>query len=146
MAKATAGFFRTQAEGEQAKQTLLEAGFSQDQVSFLAGNVPEPETPKVGPVLKHAGTESEAASDAFVGGAIGLAAGVIAFVLPGIGPLFAAGPIAGGIAGLTAGVATGGGIGLVRDHGVSDEQAEFYAEGVRWGGALLTGQDVGEER
>jgi uncharacterized membrane protein len=67
-------------------------------------------------------------------------------IIPGIGPLIAAGPIAGAIAGLTAGAATGGVIGLLRDHGVSEEEAEFYAEGVKRGGALVTVHDVSEER
>jgi hypothetical protein len=135
-AKAIAGFFRTQAEGEHAKAALLDAGFSPDEVSFIAGDTREADIPKLGPSVK--GAESEAGSDAIVGGIIGLAAGMIAVVLPGIGALIAAGPIAGAIGGLTAGAAAGGLIGFLKDHGVSEEQAEFYEEGVRRGGALVT--------
>jgi hypothetical protein len=135
-AKAIAGFFRTQAEGEHAKAALLDAGFSPDEVSFIAGDTREADIPKLGPSVK--GAESEAGSDAIVGGIIGLAAGMIAVVLPGIGALIAAGPIAGAIGGLTAGAAAGGLIGYLKDHGVSEEQAEFYEEGVRRGGALVT--------
>jgi hypothetical protein len=92
------------------------------------------------------GAESEAGSDAVVGGIIGLAAGMIAVVLPGIGALIAAGPIAGAIGGLTAGAAAGGLIGLLKDHGVSEEKAEFYAEGVSRGGALITVHNVDGDR
>lgn len=77
---------------------------------------------------------------------VGLAAGMVAVVIPGIGPLIAAGPIAGAIGGLTVGAATGGVIGLLRDHGVSEDEAEFYAEGVKRGGALVTVQGVSDDR
>ncbi|HLK66679.1 MAG TPA: hypothetical protein VKU19_24760 [Bryobacteraceae bacterium] len=146
MAKAIAGFFRTQVEGERAKTALYQAGFTQDEVSFMASDNRPHELPKVGPVLKDSGSESEAASDAFVGGMIGLAAGAIAVVLPGIGPLIAMGPIAAAIGGMTAGVAAGGVIGLLKDHGITEEKAEFYAEGIHRGGALITVHGVDDDR
>jgi uncharacterized membrane protein len=75
-----------------------------------------------------------------------LAAGAIAVVLPGIGSLIAAGPIAGAIGGLSMGAAAGGIVGLLRDYGISREEAEFYAEGVRRGGALVTVHGVSGQR
>jgi hypothetical protein len=63
---------------------------------------------------------------------------MIAVALKGIGPLIPAGPIAGAIGGLTVGAAAGGIIGLLKDHGFTEEEAEFYAEGVRRRGSLLT--------
>jgi len=146
MANAIAGFFVTQAEGEQAKKTLYQNGFSRDEVSYLAGDTRGHQTPKIGPALKDEGTESETGRDVFIGGAVGLAAGVIAMAIPGIGPLLAAGPIATAIGGLTAGVAAGGIIGLLKDHGISEEKAEFYAEGVRRGGSLVTVHGVEGDR
>jgi hypothetical protein len=145
MTKTIAGFFRTQAEGERARQALLSAGFSADQVSFVSGDVRGHETPAVGPALPHEGSESEAGRDAWIGGAVGLAAGIVLFAVPGIGPLLAAGPIAGAIGGLGVGTAAGGIVGLLKDHGVSDKEAEFYAEGVARGGALITVHGVSEE-
>jgi len=71
---------------------------------------------------------------------------MIAVVIPGIGPLIAAGPLAGAIGGMGVGAATGGVIGLLRDHGVSEEEAQFYAEGVKRGGALVTVNGVSEDR
>lgn len=146
MAKTITGFFRTQAEGERAQEALRNAGFERDQVSFVAGDTRGHQTPKIGPSVEDAGSESEAASDAWIGGVVGLAAGLVAVVLPGIGPLIAAGPIAGAIGGLTMGAAAGGLIGLLKDHGISAEQAEFYAEGVRRGGALVTVHGIPEDR
>ena len=37
-------------------------------------------------------------------------------------------------------------IGLLRDHGISEEEAQFYAEGVKRGGALVTVHGVSEDR
>jgi hypothetical protein len=47
--------------------------------------------------------------------------------------------------GAAAGAGVGGVVGLLRDHGVSDEEAGFYGEGVRRGGSLVTVGDVTEE-
>ncbi len=146
MAKAIAGFYRTIAEGERAKAALHDAGFTQDEVGFVAGDTRGHTTPAVGPVLKDEGSESGAVSDAFIGGAIGLAAGLFAVLLPGFGWLVAAGPLVGAFGGATAGVAVGGLVGILKDHSISEDQAEFYAEGVRRGGALVTIHGVSEER
>jgi len=137
MAERIAGFFHTREAGRGAERDLLLSGFPREGVSFVAGDGPAHAAPAVGP-LESIGAESEAGQDAFIGGAAGFAAGMIAAVLPGIGPLIAAGPLAGAIGGLTVGAAAGGIIGLLRDHGISDEEAEFFAEGVRRGGALVT--------
>src|SRR5205085_5865307 len=46
--------------------------------------------------------------------------------------------IAGAAAGAVAGAATGGIIGALTTHGVPEEHAHVYAEGVRRGGTLVT--------
>jgi len=146
MAKAIAGFFRTVSQGERARQALLQAGFTENEVGFVTGDTRGHNTPRVGPALKEEGSESEAVRDAFVGGAIGLAAGLFAVLLPGFGFLIAAGPLVGALGGLTAGAAVGGLVGILKDHGVSEDEAEFYAEGVKRGGALVTVHGVAEKR
>jgi hypothetical protein len=146
MAKAIAGFFRTVGEGERARQALLQAGLTENEVGFVTGDTRGHTTPKVGPVLKDEGSGSEAVKDAFVGGAIGLAAGLFAVLVPGFGFLIAAGPLVGAFGGLTAGAAVGGLIGILKDHGISEDEAEFYAEGVKRGGALVTVHGVEEKR
>jgi hypothetical protein len=145
MAETIAGFFRTRTEGEAAQEALLSAGFTRNEINFLAGDTRRQDPPAVGPV-ETVGADSEAGEDAWLGGAVGLAAGMIAVALPGIGPLIAAGPIAGAIGGLSVGAATGGIIGLLKDQGVSEEEAEFYAKGVRRGGSLVTVHDVSAKR
>ncbi len=72
-----------------------------------------------------------------IGGAAGLIASLAGLAVPGIGPLVAAGPIAAALAGAGIGAVAGGLIGGLRQVGVSDTDAEYYAEAVRRGGALL---------
>jgi hypothetical protein len=144
MTKTIAGFFRTRIEGETAYNKLLASGLTTNEVSFVAGDTRGHEIPKIGPI-ESTGAESELAQDASLGSAIGLAAGLIALVIPGIGPLIAVGPLAAAMGGLTAGAAVGGIVGLLRDQGVSEEEAAFYEDGVRRGGSLVTVRSVTEE-
>jgi hypothetical protein len=75
---------------------------------------------------------------ATVGGAAGLLAGLGMLAIPGLGPVVAAGWLAATAAGAAAGAATGGVIGALTEAGVSKDDAETYAEGVRRGGTLVT--------
>ncbi|HET8875461.1 MAG TPA: hypothetical protein VFO53_03950 [Casimicrobiaceae bacterium] len=73
-----------------------------------------------------------------VGGAAGLAASLMGLAIPGIGPIIAAGPIVSLLTGAGVGAVAGGLIGGLTDMGVSRPDAEYYAEAVRRGGALVT--------
>jgi hypothetical protein len=73
-----------------------------------------------------------------IGGAAGLLAGLGLLAIPGVGPVVAAGWLAATAAGAAAGAATGGVIGALTEAGVSNEDAETYAEGVRRGGTLVS--------
>lgn len=73
-----------------------------------------------------------------VGGAAGLAASLMALTIPGIGPIVAAGPLVSMLSGAGAGAVAGGLIGSLTDAGVSEEHANYYAETVRRGGAIVT--------
>jgi hypothetical protein len=144
MTKTIAGFFRTRIEGETTYNQLLGSGFDRDQVSFVAGDTRGHQTPAIGPI-EGTGAESEMPQDAAIGSVIGLTAGLILLAIPGVGPFLAAGPLAAAMGGIAAGAGVGGVIGLLRDHGVSDEEAEFYEEGVRRGGSLVTVRGASEE-
>jgi len=141
MTKTIAGFFRTRTEGETAYNHLLASGLDRDQVSFVAGDT---RSPAIGPI-EGTGAESEMPQDVAMGSAIGLAAGLVLLVIPGVGPFLAAGPLAAAMGGLVAGAGAGGIIGLLRDNGVSEEEAAFYEEGVKRGGSLVTVRGVTEE-
>lgn len=79
---------------------------------------------------------------ALAGGGAGLLAGLGLLAIPGLGPVVAAGWLAataaGAAGGAAAGGAAGGIIGSLTDHGVSEADANVYAEGVRRGGTLVT--------
>ncbi len=120
------------------------ADFTRDQVSFVAGDTRGHETPAIGPI-EGTGAESEMPQDVAIGSAIGLAAGLVLLVIPGVGPLLAAGPLAAAMGGIAAGAGIGGIVGLLKDYGVSEEEAAFYEEGVRRGGSLVTVRGISEE-
>jgi hypothetical protein len=84
------------------------------------------------------GAGAGAGIGAGLGGTAGLLAGLGILAIPGLGPVVAAGWLAATAAGAAAGAATGGIIGALTQAGVSDEDANTYAEGVRRGGTLVT--------
>jgi len=99
----------------------------------------------------HDNTAGEAASKdagagAAVGGAVGAAGGVLAglglLAIPGLGPVVAAGWLAstavGALVGGAVGGTAGGIVGALTNAGVSREEADVYAEGVRRGGTLVS--------
>jgi len=84
------------------------------------------------------GAATGAVTGGVVGGAAGLAASLMGLAIPGIGPIIAAGPIVATLSGAGVGAVAGGLIGGLTDMGVSESDAEYYAESVRRGGALVT--------
>jgi hypothetical protein len=84
------------------------------------------------------GAATGAGLGAGLGGAAGLLAGLGLLAIPGLGPVVAAGWLASTALGAVAGGATGGVVGALTQAGVSDEEAPFYAEGVRRGGTLVS--------
>lgn len=88
------------------------------------------------------GAGTGAGIGAVVGGAGGLLTGLGLMAIPGVGPVVAAGWLAatavGAAGGAVAGGAAGGLIGAMTRSGVSEEDANLYAEGVRRGGTVVT--------
>ena len=84
------------------------------------------------------GAAAGAGIGATLGGVAGLLAGLGLLAIPGIGPVVAAGWLASTAAMAAAGGAAGGLIGALTQSGVSEEEAHYYAEGVRRGGTLVT--------
>jgi hypothetical protein len=78
------------------------------------------------------------------GAGLGAILGVAALAIPGVGPLAAAGAIASsaipGAAAIGAGVgaAAGGLTGLLKDHGVSDDDANYYEGRINNGGTFVS--------
>jgi uncharacterized protein (TIGR02271 family) len=81
---------------------------------------------------------------ALAGGGIGALLGIAALAIPGVGPLAAAGAIAASAVpeaaaiGAGAGALAGGLGGLLKKHGVSDEDAGYYEEQIHKGGVFVS--------
>jgi hypothetical protein len=88
------------------------------------------------------GASKGATTGGIIGAGAGLLAGLGMLAIPGLGPVVAAGWLAstaaGAAAGAIAGGAAGGLIGALTKEGVSEEDANVYAEGVNRGGTLVT--------
>jgi stress response protein YsnF len=141
MAKTVVGLFDNMTEAQGAVEDLTAAGLSRSDISIIAGNEQgkyqeyvggEPHERKGNAAGKGAGI------GAVVGGGFGLAAGLASLAIPGFGAVIAAGPIASLLTGAGIGAVAGGIIGGLTSAGVSKEDAEYFAEGVRRGGILVT--------
>lgn len=139
MIKTVVGSFDTMSEAASAARDLRAAGFVDSDVSVIGNNQQRPvEGVRTVEPEKASGTATGIVAGGALGGAAGLAASLMGLAIPGIGPILAAGPIAAALAGAGAGAVAGGLIGGLTDAGISDTHAEYYAEAVRRGGALVT--------
>jgi sporulation protein YlmC with PRC-barrel domain len=84
------------------------------------------------------GTTAGIALGAALGGGAGLLAGLGLVVIPGLGPMVAAGWLAATMAGAAVGASTAGIAGALIAAGLSNEDAEIYAEGLGRGGTIVT--------
>lgn len=86
--------------------------------------------------------DNRATEGAGIGAGIGAAAGLLAglglMAIPGVGPVVAAGWIASTLTGVVAGATAGGLVGSFISDGVSEEDANYYAETVRRGGTVVS--------
>src|SRR5215211_7454815 len=147
MTKTVVGLFDNFTEAQNVVQELVNAGLTRNDISLLANDRRGEYSRAVG------GTESATGEGAaagavgggVLGGVLGLLVGVGALAIPGIGPVLAAGPLAAalGAAGASTlvgagiGAAAGGIIGALVGAGIPEEDAGFYAEGIRRGGTLV---------
>jgi uncharacterized protein YjbJ (UPF0337 family) len=136
------GLFRDRESAERAYGSLSERGYGKDDVNLIMSD----DTRK-----KYFSDDDDtefgtkawegAGKGAAIGGGVGATLAAIAAIgttlaLPGLG-LLIAGPIAAGLAGAGAGALTGGLIGALVGHGIPEEQAKHYEQGVREGGILM---------
>jgi uncharacterized membrane protein len=117
---------------------LVDDGVRRDNISLVASDAAGEYVDYHGEDLPADDTIGGAAAGAMFGGIGGLLVGLAALAIPGIGPIVAAGPIAAALTGAGIGALTGGLLGALIDLGVDEDSAEYYAEGVRRGGTLVT--------
>jgi uncharacterized protein (TIGR02271 family) len=143
MAKTVVGLMNTSREAESVVQDLVAScGCDRADIGLMArgtqgeatggGTTGDNHSEVASGALKGAGT------GAAVGGVLGLVAGAASLAIPGIGPIIAAGPLAAALAGAGIGAVAGGAIGALTNLGVPEDEAHYYAEGVRRGGTLIT--------
>ncbi len=142
--KIVVGLFERPQDAERAIDALESAGFVQDEISVLAQDhiIEEHfDGQEIKPVRESAGLGAVGGSA--IGGLAGLLAGVGAITIPGIGAVLAAGALASTLAGAVVGGTAGSLVGALIGLGVSEEDAEFYAEGVKRKGVLIAVQSQG---
>jgi hypothetical protein len=130
------------AEARAAVADLVAAGFDREEISLVARSQ-EGDKDVVIEEGKAAGGEGPrdvaargAAAGGALGGLTGLILGASAITVPGIGALLVGGPIL-AIYGALAGGISGGLLGLLAQSGVREEEAPYYAEGLRRGMAMI---------
>lgn len=148
--KTVVGLFEKYQDAERAVTDLTARGFGRNEISVAARDTALRNRVvggKEDAVAESAG--AGAVGGAAVGGIAGLLVGIGALAIPGIGPVIAAGTLATVLgstaAGAGIGAAAGGLIGALVGLGIPEEDAQFYAEGVKRGGVLVTVQ-TGDDR
>lgn len=127
-------------EAQRVVQDLVDHGFQRNNISLVASDadgtyadyVAREEDPDDVDAAEGAGF------GAIIGGLTGLLVSLTALAIPGIGPVLVAGPVAAMLIGAGVGAVTGGLLGALIDLGVPEEEAGYYAEGIRRGGTLVT--------
>ena len=135
--------FDSRTEAEAAIAELRSAGIQSDKLSIIGRDEDG---------AKLTDSSGEEAKDgigdtikgALGGAGIGAVLGVAALAIPGVGPLAAAGAIAASavpgaaVVGAGVGAAAGGVVGMLKDHGVSDEDATYYEGRINDGGTFVS--------
>ena len=146
MAKTVIGLFDNRAEAQSVVQELLGEGFRRDDISVMSKKL-EGQDKREGEAVAYVEEDGDeqikdmakgAGTGAAIGGLAGLLLSLTAFAIPGIGPVLAAGPLAAVIAGAGIGATAGGLISGLTRLGVPEDDANYYAEGVRRGGTLVS--------
>lgn len=146
MIKTVIASFDSIPEATNAARDLRAAGFLENDINVVANNAERgfasdaPERPPSAIPAEDATTSAAAGivAGGALGGVAGLTVSLMGLAIPGVGAILAAGPIAAALVGAGAGAVAGGLIGGLVDLGVSETDAEYYAEAIRRGGTLVT--------
>jgi hypothetical protein len=140
--------YNSHAEARAAVRDLEAAGVSHGDISIIASNADNwydaknkayPDSDLDGKDDRAEAAAAGGSIGALAGGTAGLLAGLGLMAIPGVGPVVAAGWLVSTLTGAAAGGATGGIIGaLSQQAGLSKEDSEVYAEGLRRGGAIVS--------
>lgn len=133
--------FDNQADAQRAVAQLRSAGVQDSEISVIARSEGER-------AVTTDGGGEEVAKDVIgttaLGAGAGTLLGIAALAIPGVGPFIAAGAIASAaipgaaLTGAVIGAAAGGVVGLLKDHGVSEEDAAYYENSINRGGVFVS--------
>jgi len=137
----TTGLFTDRESAERAYGSLSSRGYGKDDVNLLMSD--DTRKKYFTDAETELGTKAweDAGKGAAIGGGVGATLAAIAAIgttlaLPGLG-LLIAGPIAAALAGGGAGALTGGLIGALVGHGIPEEDAKRYEQGIKDGGIVM---------
>ncbi len=148
--KTVVALFDSFEAAQTAVNDIVQAGTTPERISVLANGSTgdQPSSLMTNPAFAREDVDDDLSEQSHtvvgaevgvgLGGVLGLLAGIGTLAIPGIGPLIAAGTWAAISAGAAAGGVVGGAIGALTEHGITDEDAHLYAEGLRRGGTLVT--------
>jgi uncharacterized protein (TIGR02271 family) len=141
MSMTVVGLFNNLGEAQNVVKDLVASGIEREDIGFMANE--KQTTPVQSNTDREGGDVASGAlagagTGAAIGGVAGLALALAPLAIPGIGPIIAAGPIAAALTGAGLGAVAGGLIGGLTRLGVPEQDAHYYAEGVRRGGILVT--------
>lgn len=142
--KIVSAVFDSHSEAETAVRELRQAGVRDSALSVIARH--DSGEGDYGDADTHEAKEKGEGllKGALAGGGVGALLGIAALAIPGVGPLAAAGAIAAtavpeaAAIGAGAGALLGGLSGLLKKHGVSDEDASYYEGRIHEGGVFLS--------
>lgn len=137
------GLFKDRESAESAYNSLNTRGYGKDDVNLLMSDDTRKKyfSDDAAPSELDTKAWEGAGKGAAIGGTVGATLAAIAAIgttlaLPGIG-LLIAGPLAAGIAGAGAGGLTGGLVGGLIGHGIPEEHAKVYEQGIKDGGIMM---------
>jgi hypothetical protein len=139
--------YNSYGDARVAVRQLELAGVADDDISIIASNADNwyndgkdtfPDRDLHGKDDRAKATGTGAAIGAAAGGTVGLLTGLGLMAIPGVGPVVAAGWLVATLAGAAAGGVTGGAVGGLTEAGISKDEADVYAEGLRRGGAVVS--------
>jgi len=136
--------FDSRSQAETAVSELRSAGLDTDRLSIIGRDEDRTTVSDGAGEVVDDDAASDTAGGALAGAGLGAILGVAALAIPGVGPLAAAGAIASsaipGAAAIGAGVgAVAGGLtGLLKDHGIDDDNAAYYEGRINDGGIFLS--------
>lgn len=136
--------FDRQTEAESAVRELRQAGIDDTALSVIARHEGTTTSSDGSGNTTDSDDAGDAVKGALGGAGVGALLGIAALAIPGVGPLAAAGAIAssaipGAAAiGAGAGAIAGGLTGLLKDHGVSDDDADYYEGRINDGGVFVS--------